>query len=138
MPSSASVPKSIVTIQVDISMPTVLTENKQELTKYIIGSLKSGLATIQPYHLFTSDPTIRFKNTIVGDPVIVEVRPSPESYQVGQLVETVLGVGTIKEIRGMYKNPLVFLVAIGKSCDVFDPEEISPYIPPNSHGPQNP
>jgi hypothetical protein len=137
MPSS-SVPKSIVTIQVDISMPTVLTENKQELTKYIIGSLKSGLATIQPNHLFTSDPVIRFKNTIVGDPVIVEVRPSPESYQVGQLVETVLGVGTIKEIRGMYKTPLVFEVEIGKSRDVFGPEEISPYTPPNSHGPQNP
>ena len=60
------------------------------------------------------------------------------TIQVGQLVETVLGVGTIKEIRSMYKTPLVFLVEIGRICEVFGPEEISLYTPPNSHGPQNP
>lgn len=51
------------------------------------------------------------------------------AYQVGQLVETPLGVGTIKEVRNTINKTIVYLVQIGNTCDIFDHNEVELYHP---------
>jgi len=52
------------------------------------------------------------------------------AYHVGQKVETVSGVGIIKEIRNTIGNTLVYLIQVGNTQDIFKENEFEELICP--------
>lgn len=53
------------------------------------------------------------------------------AYYVGQQVETVSGVGIIKEIRNTVGNTLVYLIQVGNTQDIFEENEFEELICPD-------
>lgn len=52
------------------------------------------------------------------------------AYHIGQQVETVSGVGIIKEIRNTIGNTLVYLIQVGNTQDIFEENEFEEVICP--------